>query len=85
MPDRKLILPAELKVCATCTYWDGVRSVDEELRVVVVCESCEGECLVRDVSMRALRAVYQDTGCLWDDLNVDETPADEGQARKQGR
>lgn len=82
MSDRKLILPTEIKVCATCTYWDGVRSVDEELRVVVVCESCEGECMVREVPMPALRAVYHDTTCLWDDLHGDEPPADEGQAQK---
>ena len=84
MPDRKLILPTEVKVCATCTYWDGVRSVDEDLRVVVVCESCEGECLVREVPMPALRAVYQDTGCLWDDPHVDEPRVGEDQAHKPG-
>ena len=72
MTDHKLILPTELKVCATCAYWDGVRSVDNELRVVVVAESCEGKCLACEVSMRGLRAVHRDPGCLWDDLNTDE-------------
>jgi hypothetical protein len=82
MPDRKLILPTEIKVCATCTYWDGVRSVDQDVRVVVVCESCEGECLVREVPVPALRTVHQDTGCLWDDLHIDEPPVDEDQEHK---
>ena len=75
MPDSKLIVPTEIKICATCTYWDGVRTVDEDLRVVVVCESCEGECLVHEAPMRALRAVSQDTDCLWDGLHVDESPS----------
>jgi hypothetical protein len=83
MPDRKLILPAELQVCATCAYWDGIRSVDREVRVVVVSESCEGECLVREVPIPALRAVHQDSDCLWDDLQADKPPADEGQAEKR--
>jgi hypothetical protein len=76
MSDRKLILPSELRG-ATCTYWDGRRSVDAELRVVVVCDSCEGECLVRQVPMPALRAVHQDTGCVWDDIHADDPPFDE--------
>lgn len=79
MTDRKLILPTELKVCATCTYWDGIRSLDDELGVVVVSECCEGECLVREALVPGLRAMYQDVDCLWDDLHVDE-PADEPQA-----
>ena len=82
MPDRKLILPTELKICATCAYWDGVRSVDQDLRVVVVCESCEGECLVREIPTPALRATHQDTDCLWDDLHVDQPPEDEDQEHK---
>ncbi len=35
---QKLILPAEVKVCATCCYWDGERHVDTEMQVVVVAE-----------------------------------------------
>jgi len=72
--NRKLILPAELKVCASCTYWDGPRSVDEDVRVVVVSESCEGECLVRAISMHSLRAVHEDTDCLWDGIVDADTP-----------
>ena len=84
MTDRKLIVPVELKVCATCTYWDGVRSVDEDVCLVVVCESCEGECLVREVSMPPLRPVHEDTECLWGAVNVDEPLADEDKAHKPG-
>jgi hypothetical protein len=77
MADRKVIVPVELKVCATCTYWDGARSVDEEVRLVVVCESCEGECLVREVSMPALRVKPENTECLWDAVDADDLPAEE--------
>jgi hypothetical protein len=74
MADHKLILPAELKVCASCTYWDGPRSVDIDVRVVVVCESCYGECLVRAVSTPSLRAVHHDTDCMWDTIVDEDTP-----------
>jgi hypothetical protein len=33
---EKLILPNEVKVCATCTYWDGERQVDDDMKLVVV-------------------------------------------------
>lgn len=79
MTDRKLILPAELKVCATCAYWDGARAVDDDVRVVVVSESCKGECLVRDVLMPPLRPV-QDGTCLWDYISGDQQVADGGEA-----
>jgi hypothetical protein len=84
MTDRKLIVPVELKVCATCTYWDGARSVDGDVRVVVVRESCEGECLVREVSMPSLRAVHEDSECLWDAVYVDASLAEEKQTHKLG-
>lgn len=76
MSDRKLILPTEIKVCATCTYWDGDRVVDEDLRVVVVCESCKGECLVTESQMSALERGVPVCECLWDDLHADEAPAE---------
>lgn len=84
MTDHKLIVPVELKVCATCTYWDGARSVDADVRVVVVGESCEGECLVREVSVLPLRAVHADTECLWDSVTADDPVTEEDQARKTG-
>jgi len=85
MTDRKLILPAELRVCATCAYWDGTRSVDPDVRVVVVCESCKGECLVRDVLTPPLRPV-QDGTCLWDYISDDKDKevADDDEADKTG-
>jgi hypothetical protein len=82
--DHKLILPAELKVCATCTYWDGTRSVDDGVRLVVVCESCQGECLVRQASMPALRAVGEDRHCLWDGVSTDDSVPPEDREKPRG-
>ncbi len=73
MADRKLILPAELRLCATCAYWDGERKLDEELRLVVVAERCQGECLVREASMPGLSAARH---CLWEELCGDEPTND---------
>jgi hypothetical protein len=77
MSDKKLILPAELKVCATCTYWAGERSVDEDVRLVVVNDCCHGECLVREEQMPALRAAAHDKHCLWDLLEGDKPESGE--------
>jgi hypothetical protein len=82
MTDSKVIVPVELRVCATCTYWDGARSVDEDVRLVVVCESCKGECLVRESSMPALRLVHGDAECLWDAVCFEEPLAEEDRAHK---
>jgi hypothetical protein len=68
----KLILPSEVKVCATCSYWDGERSVDPDIKVVVVDSEVEGECLVHAQKMQALWDTRQDPDCLWEDLNPDE-------------
>lgn len=67
----KLILPAEVKVCATCSYWDGERKVDTELRLVVVEESCEGECLVQEKCCGALNDETK-SDCLWEHLAPDD-------------
>jgi len=67
----KLILPGEVKVCATCTYWDGERRVDEELNVVVVSHTCEGECLVQEEVKPGLHDVRQECSCIWEDLAPD--------------
>jgi len=73
---KKLILPAEVKVCATCSYWDGARKVDTELRVVVVAESCEGECLARGVCCGGLNDMREEKAeCFWEHLAPD-VPAD---------
>ena len=69
---EKLILPSEVKVCGTCRYWDGARSVDPDVHVVVVDENVEGECLVHAQQMSALWDTRQDKDCLWEGLDPDE-------------
>jgi hypothetical protein len=70
--ERKLILPAEVKVCATCSYWDGERTVDAELGLVVVTESTEGECLVQSKPCNSvLDARSQHDNCVWEHLAPD--------------
>jgi hypothetical protein len=69
---KKIILPAEVKICATCSYWDGIRSVDPELGLVVVDESCEGECLVESECRHALTdELGKRSDCLWEHLAPD--------------
>ena len=68
---EKLILPAEVKVCATCSYWDGERQVDAEMQLVVVAEDCQGECLVQAVSKPGVTDVRSEPGCMWEDLEPD--------------
>lgn len=79
MSERKLILPSELKVCATCTYWDGERKIDAEVGVVVVSESCHGECLVSESRRHALVGVHDVCDCLWEDLSPDDASANAGE------
>lgn len=67
----KIILPTEIKVCATCSYWDGERQVDEEMKLVVVDCECEGECLVQEQQKPGLRDVRKECGCAWEDLEPD--------------
>jgi len=75
---KKLILPAEVKVCATCSYWDGERTVDPELRIVVVDESCSGECLVQSKCCQGLNDEFEwREDCLWEHLAPDTPPASE--------
>jgi hypothetical protein len=75
---KKLILPAEVKVCATCSYWDGERMVDPELRLVVVAEDCAGECLVQTKCSHGLNDVRAETEqCAWEHLAPDVAPGDE--------
>ena len=77
MAEGKLIIPAEIKICATCSYWDGDRQVDHEVGVVVVDASCKGECLVKEETRESLHDVRQECGCLWEDLSPDEDDAAE--------
>lgn len=78
---QKLILPAEVKVCATCCYWDGERRVDTEMQVVVVNEDCHGECLVTECQAHGLTDVRCLEDCLWDDLGPENTA--DGEAEKK--
>ncbi len=73
---EKLILPTEVKVCATCSYWDGERHVDGEMKLVVVAEECEGECLVQETAKPGLHDVRQECSCIWENLEPD-APTDE--------
>lgn len=73
---RKLILPAEAKVCATCSYWDGERIVDPEVGVVIVEDAASGECLICECARRALLARV-DEGCDWEHMAPDEVPVEE--------
>ena len=70
---QKLIVPAEIKVCATCSYWDGERQVDAEMHVVVVDAACAGECLAKEKPREALNDVRQENGCIWEDLEGEQT------------
>lgn len=70
----KLILPTEVKVCATCSYWDGERHVDPEVNVVVVAHACEGECIVQEKSKPGLNDTRHECGCIWEDLRGDDAP-----------
>jgi len=78
---EKLILPNEVKVCATCSYWDGERQVDAEMKVVVVSDECRGECLVQETPKPGLHDVRGEHTCIWEDLDPDE-PADVAEVAK---
>lgn len=69
---NKLIVPAEVRLCATCSYWDGERAVDTELRLVIVGESCTGECLVQAKPCPGLNdARTAAAECVWEHLAPD--------------
>ncbi len=81
---KKLILPAEIKICATCSYWAGERKVDPELRVVVVEEGCSGECLVQSKDCQGLNDEFEwRDDCLWEHLAPDDTPDDAEDKQKE--
>jgi len=73
---RKLILPAEAKLCATCSFWDGERIVDPEVGVVIVDAAADGECLVCECGRRAL-LVRVDADCDWEHVAPDTVPTEE--------
>jgi hypothetical protein len=49
------------------------------VRVVVVCESCQGECLLLEAQKPGLSSAHGDGECLWDDLGVCEPPSEGGE------
>ncbi len=69
----KLILPTEVKICATCSYWDGERRVDADMNVVVVDDECLGECLAQGQTKSGLHDVRQEYECIWEDLGPDDS------------
>ena len=82
---KKLILPAELKICATCSYWDGERKIDQELRVVVVEDNCEGECLVQSKCCQGLNDEFEwREDCLWEHLAPDTDLAEDNRSGDKG-
>lgn len=80
---EKIILPAEVKVCATCSYWDGERQVDPEMHVVVIADDCHGECLAQELDKPGLHDVRQEHVCIWEDIETDsvDTDTDAGAAQ----
>lgn len=80
MSAKKLIIPAEFKVCATCSYWDGVRRVDDEIGVVVVDDCERGECLVKSSDRPGLHDVRHECGCMWESLGADPVLDDDTSA-----
>jgi len=78
---EKLILPTEVKVCATCSYWDGERQVDPDMKVVVVDGDCQGECLVQEAGKPGLHDVRCECDCLWEDLEPDSESSGDSEPR----
>ena len=77
---EKLILPIEVKVCATCSYWDGERQVDSDMKLVVVSEKCVGECLVQEELKPGLHDVRAECSCIWETLEPDAPPEEKNAA-----
>lgn len=65
-----VFLPAEAQVCATCSYWDGERKVDDDLQLVIVKTTQQGQCLVKDKHRLALSPKHLEYNCLWEDLQT---------------
>ena len=77
---KKFIVPAEVMICATCSYWDGDRKFDPELQVVVIDESCTGHCLVQGECRQGMTDEFEFyPECLWEHIAEDD-PA--GNAKK---
>ena len=71
--NQKLIIPAEIKICATCSYWDGERKIDPKLGLVIVSDDSEGDCLPQSKKCRAINNEFHwQEDCLWEHLAPDE-------------
>ena len=82
---EKLVLPNDVALCGTCSFWDGARRVDEESQMVVLDGDSSGTCLVTDKTRPALYANPKKHACLWEDLNPPESvesPESQGEERK---
>ncbi len=73
MDEKKLIVPQEVPLCGTCSFWEGKRAIDEEARLVVLKEDDEGQCLVEEKPKKALQSFEAQT-CAWEDLKNEESP-----------
>ena len=74
---EKLILPAEVKVCATCSFWDGERHVDTEMKLVVVDHDCHGVCMVQEARKPGIHDIRKECACIWEDLEPDDLESDD--------
>ena len=74
MAEGKLILPCELRVCATCSFWDGERRVDGDARLVVVGEACSGECMLRGQQTPCTLSGPRLSVCDWEPLPEADEP-----------
>ncbi|MGE5491086.1 MAG: hypothetical protein ACM31P_07400 [Actinomycetota bacterium] len=81
---ERIILPTEVKVCATCSYWDGEREIDPDIHVVVVADTCKGECLAQEKLIPGLHDTRQECSCIWEALEPDEQHLEEPKAQSQG-
>ncbi len=73
MGKKKLIIPQEVPLCGTCSFWDGERQVDEETQLVVLTENALGKCLAVEKPRSALHARKSRQSCLWEDLSLNES------------
>jgi len=74
MAEGRLILPWELRVCATCSFWDGERRVDGDARLVVVAEACAGECMLRGQDTPCTLSGKHLNLCDWEPLPEADGP-----------
>ena len=82
---EKIVLPNEVPLCGTCSYWDGERKVDEESQLVVVESNSNGTCLITEKQRPALYANPKKHACLWEDLNPPEESPESAESKREER